>query len=321
MGSETLNICQVSLKRDIPLIIKNYNNFKKIYKDVKIYIICPSQDFLEFEERLNFKEIKILKEEDLISFNEFNDIFKKLSLEIQYKSEFQKRINWYYQQVLKISFVLKFIDKERKSIVIWDADTIILKKIDFFENDNSIMYGNFTEFHKSYFITNKMILKTLSTYYISFLNQFIAISVEDGKLLIQKLLDGQVVNISQTLSRIILSNIFLAHKEYNGSMFSEYELLGQVRYISKKNKQKPILFLRFGLNGILTKHQTCLVKFLNFKHVTYEHSHVNENSQNMLSRNQSWLILIKVIIKNLFKFYLRFLKHNFLYAKTKNEKN
>lgn len=321
MRSETLNICQVSLKRDIPLIIENYNNFKKIYKDVKIYIICPSQDFLEFEERLNYEEIKILKEEDLISFNEFNDIFKKLSLEIQYKSEFQKRINWYYQQVLKISFVLKFIDKERKSIIIWDADTIILKKIDFFENDISIMYGNFNEFHKSYFITNKMILKTLSKYYISFLNQFIAISVEDGKLLIQKLLDGQVDNISQTLSKIILSNIFLAHKEYNGSMFSEYELLGQVRYMSKKQKQKPILFLRFGLNGILTKHQTFLVKFLNFKHVTYEHSHVSENSQNMLSRNQSWLILIKVIIKNLFKFYLRFLKHNFLYAKTKNEKN
>ena len=32
MRYESLNICQVSLKRDIPLIIKNYHNLKKFIK-------------------------------------------------------------------------------------------------------------------------------------------------------------------------------------------------------------------------------------------------------------------------------------------------
>ena len=321
MRIEPLNICQVSLQRDIPLIIKNYYNFKKIYKDIKIYIICPSQEFLEFEEKLSYSEFKIFREEDLISFTEFRNIYEQLSEQIKYKSKFKDRIKWYYQQILKISFVLKFIDEKKKNIIIWDSDTIILKKINFFEKNKSIMYGNFNEFHKSYFITNKMILKTLPKYYISFLNQFIAISNEDGKLLSKKLLDNKTRNTPQTLSKIILSNIFLAHKEYNGSMFSEYELIGQTKYLFHKKKQKPILYLRFGLNGVLTKCQTILVKFLNFKHVTYEHSHINENSENMLNRKQSWLALIKIIIKNLAKFYLRSLKHNLKYEMTKNEKN
>ena len=47
----------------------------------------------------------------------------------------------------------------------------------------------------------------------------------------------------------------------------------------------------------------------------------NENSENMLNRKQSWLALIKIIIKNLAKFYLRSLKHNLKYEMTKNEKN
>ena len=117
MGYHSLNICQVSLKRDIPLIIKNYHNLKKIYYDIKIYVICPTQDFFEFKNKLNYKEIEILKEDDIISLTEFNEIFEKLSKQIQYKSEFKKRLNWYYQQILKISFTLNFINKEKKILL------------------------------------------------------------------------------------------------------------------------------------------------------------------------------------------------------------
>ena len=318
MDEHHINICQVSLKRDIPLIIKNFENFKKFYKKIKIYIICPSQDFLEFKNNLDFKEFIILKEDALISLVKFEEIFKSLSENISYETDFKKRIKWYYQQVLKISFILKFIIEENKKIIIWDADTIILNKINFFENDHSILYGNFNEFHRPYYDTNKEILKNLPSYYISFLNQFIAITVREGKFLIDKILGNEKKNICENLSKKILQSIFLVHKKYNGSMFSEYELIGQTNNLLNKKKQKPILTLRFGLNGILTKHQNLLVKILNFKHVTYEHSHQNIDSVGMLNRKQSWSKLIKIMIKNLVKFYLRYLKHNFKYMIKKN---
>ena len=33
---------------------------------------------------------------------------------INYKSEFKSRLNWYYQQILKLSFMFKFLMKKEK---------------------------------------------------------------------------------------------------------------------------------------------------------------------------------------------------------------
>ena len=64
--SEEINICQVSLKRDIPLILKNYQNFKKFYNQITIYVICPSNELIFFKDILNYKEFRIIPEDHII---------------------------------------------------------------------------------------------------------------------------------------------------------------------------------------------------------------------------------------------------------------
>ena len=44
MSEKYLNICQVSLKGNLPIILENYKNFTKIYKYVNFYIICPENE-------------------------------------------------------------------------------------------------------------------------------------------------------------------------------------------------------------------------------------------------------------------------------------
>ena len=39
-SNDKLNICQVSLKGNIPIILENYEKFKSFYKDLNILIIC-----------------------------------------------------------------------------------------------------------------------------------------------------------------------------------------------------------------------------------------------------------------------------------------
>ena len=78
-------------------------------------------------------------------------------------------------------------------------------------------------------------------------------------------------------------------------------------------KQYPILTLRSGLDGKLTNLQKKICKILDYKHVTYEHSHVNKNSQGMLERKQSWVNFLKIITKDYLKYSLRNLKNNFYY--------
>jgi len=309
-----LNVCQVSLARDIPIILENYHSFKNLYKTIKVFIICPANEILEFKKKLNFEEFNFIDEDSVISFKEFTNIFEELSTTSNYQINFRKRLSWYYQQVLKLSFVLDFVCSNEEDIIIWDADTVILKKIDFFRNKCSVKYGTLFEFHKHYFKTNKSIIGKQPKYFISSLIQFIGLSVSEYKYLNKNILNINVIKKEEKnsiqLSKIILKNIFKSHEEYNGSLFSEYELIGMSNYMFKKSKQKALFTLRSKLDGKLTNTQMMLAKILNVKHVTYEHSYLDKNSQGMLDRKQRWISFLKILIKEFFKFNIRNLKHN-----------
>ena len=190
-----------------------------------------------------------------------------------------------------------------------------MKKINFFKNEYSIKYGTFSEFHKEYYITNKAIIGELPKYFISSLIQFIAISKVECDFLLKTLnvsADNRK-NFAISIANIILKNIFNNHKVYNGSFFSEYELIGILNYILNKTRQKSLLTLRSGLNGKLSNLQILIVRILNFKHITYEHTHDNVNSLGMLDRKQNSIKLFKIILKTIFKFYLRDIRHFFKY--------
>ena len=244
MKEVRINICQVSLNRDIPLIIENCINFKNLYNKVRLFIICPHNQKKEFQDKIKFDEVSIISEDDVIKFNKFESIYNNLNGEIDYKKQFHERLKWYYQQALKLTFVFNFIKETNENIVIWDADTIILKKISFFKDDISIKYGNFFEFHKAYYLTNEYILKKLPKYFISSLNQFIAISKYEYIFFKDNFLKEKFMSISlgEKITELIFKGIFNKHKIYNGSLFSEYELIGQSNNLFKKEKQKPILF-------------------------------------------------------------------------------
>lgn len=310
-----LNICQVSLARDIPIILENYYSFKKFYDSIKIFIVCPENEIGEFKKKLKQSEFNIINENDLISLTEFKNIYDKLSTSIKYQKLFVNRLNWYYQQVLKISFVINFVASNKEDIIIWDADTLILKKLKFFNNKTSIKYGTLFEFHKPYFKTNSSIIGLHQKYFISSLVQFIGLSVSECIFFSKKIkYPHHSYNNKKTpffISRIILENIFKSHPCYNGSLFSEYELIGISNLMNENVKQKAIFTLRSDLDGKLSKTQIFLAKLLNIKHVTYEHSYSSSNSRGMLKRKQKWISFFKILVKSFVKFHLRNIKHNF----------
>ena len=284
-------------------------------KEFKIFIICPNKEINKFKKKLKFKEFNFIPEESIISFQEFNEIFEKLSVSINFKKSFRNRLSWYYQQILKLSFAIDYSSVKQENIIIWDADTIILKKIIFFKKNYSIKYGSLFEFHKPYFTTNEGLIGQNPKYFISSLVQFIGMTPLECHHLVKNYLKINTTKkkLSFFLSQTILQNIFKKHQIYNGSLFSEYESIGISNYILNKKKQKPIFTLRSGLDGKLTSMQLKIASLFNVKHVTYEHSHLNSSSQGMLKRDQSWWNFIKIMSKNFVKFHLRNLKHNFYF--------
>ena len=95
-------------------------------------------------------------------------------------------------------------------------------------------------------------------------------------------------------------------------MFSEQELIGQSNLLYNYNKQKLIHGLRSGLNGKLTNFQKKIAILLGYNYLSYEHTHQNINSQNMLKRKQAWFSFIKIIIKKTSNKFFRGLKHKII---------
>ena len=320
MKKETLNICQVSLPGNLPIILENYRNFSNLYTDINFYIICPKSQVSFFKKKLNYINIYIISEDQIISFSKFKKISNNFLKKKNYYKKIQPRLKWYYQQILKISFVIDFINKNKKNIIIWDADTIILKKIVFFKHNSSVSYGTTSEYHKAYYETNQKILKKLPNYYISCLAQFISISIDDNNILQKKLnnFKKRKGSISYWLSHLVFKAICDTHYNYNGSMFSEYELIGQSKLVFKKNTQTLISGLREELNGKLTSTQKKIAKILGYSYIAYEHSRSDILSKNMLKRKQTWFFFIKLLVRKTSNKFFRGIRHiilEFMYEK------
>tara|TARA_B100000886_G_scaffold262202_1_gene186917 strand:+ start:156 stop:1148 length:993 start_codon:yes stop_codon:yes gene_type:complete len=315
-SKDKLNICQVSLRGNMPIIINNYQKLKLYYENFNIFIVCPKKDFKFFKKKLRYKEFVVVSEDQIISFSKFEKIFSQLSKKYRFKILFKKRLFWYYQQVLKLAFAFYFLQKFHKKLVLWDADTIIAKKIEFFSGDFSKKFGTFTEFHKSYFEINKVLLGKLPKYFISSVVQFGSITKNESKILMNKLRIKRInINsIARDLSVLIMKKIFYINGPYNGSLFSEYELIGNSNILAKPGKQKLIANLRKGLKGSLSSQQLNFLSLLNITNVTYEHTHNNIHSRGMLKRKLNWYDFIIIVLKTKLKFYYNLVKHNVLFT-------
>lgn len=69
-------------------------------------------------------------------------------LEARLSSE-NPRFGWYLQQFIKLSAIERFSASE--NVVIWDADTIPLRRLSFFSNQGKPRYYASTEYHSPYF--------------------------------------------------------------------------------------------------------------------------------------------------------------------------
>ena len=307
-----LVICQVSLANNIPIIKENYKNFTKYYSNLTFFIICPNNQVKIFKEKLNKKNIYIINEDKVFKFSKFKELYKKISKNVDYKKKILKRLNWYYQQILKIVFILNNNTCKNNNLVLWDADTQILKKINFFENNKSLNYGNVFEYHKPYFLTSIKLLKIkIPNKYLSSVNQFISINPAENKYIKKLLIKGNRKSINaKTISKIIFKSIFTGNINFNHSMFSEYETFGLCKTLKNFNsKQRVIFFLRHKLTGKLTNLQKKICKISNCKHVTYEDHGNNNLKKKILNEDQKFLPFFKIFFKQYIKFIGRKIRY------------
>jgi hypothetical protein len=196
------------------------------------YVIVPSSDISKFKE-ISPIEYTVLDEVDVLPCVSIDSIAEKLPESYKY------RAGWYLQQLIKIA-ALEYVQADGdRLILIWDADTVPLKKLDFYK-DGRCIYFMGIEHHPPYFISLSRLLN---------LNKLVDFSFIAQCFVMKKKWIGEFIAELEGLHKIkwfqaILEKSDLSHP----SGFSEYETLGNWLMVRHKSEIafNPMQWERYG---------------------------------------------------------------------------
>jgi len=167
MPQDNIIAVLVAEKSVLDFIDKTIDGLLRKSNVKKIYIIVPHSDMDSFEMKMHSKPVYVVCENELIN-TENQERIKQL---LRHKNH---RYGWYLQQFLKLEFI-NYIDEE--DYLIWDADTILLKKTIFdrsrFEVSPSL------ENHTPYFRTLKKLTGIEKQVNFSFVMQYMMVNKSD----------------------------------------------------------------------------------------------------------------------------------------------
>jgi hypothetical protein len=200
-------IC-VCCARDAPVWKIASMYITKNIDSVQYKVIVPDNE-VELFKKISSKPFEVLGE-SVYTKRFANEIKKRLSNKIS------SQFGWYLQQFIKLAAVAGC--KSDEVVLIWDADTVPLKKLVFINEQGRLNYYQGTEHHQPYFETIERLLGLSKKVNFSFIAQCFAIKAE----WIQELFDDIEKKHGQSWELALLDAINFEE----GNSFSEYETLG-----------------------------------------------------------------------------------------------
>lgn len=194
--------------RDYPVLRRAVEGCRQFISAGRITVACPSQDVNPI--RFGLRDLATV-------IPEFNltpkmDIEKFRSANIPF---FPKAFGWYYQQILKMNYARA---TSSSHYLVWDADTIPLRTLSFFDNDGRVLFTSANEYHQPYFHTYEQLLGQKPLQASSFISQHMLVE----KLVMQQLMIEiesrfKVADWTEGLFQV------LSQSPYRENLFSEYE--------------------------------------------------------------------------------------------------
>lgn len=174
------------------------------------YVIVPSSDISKFKE-ISPIEYIVLDEEEVLPHLNVNAVAERLPESYKY------RAGWYLQQLIKLAAIDYLQAEDDRLMLIWDADTVPLKKLNFYK-DGRCIYFMGSVAHPPYFISLSRILNLSKLANFSFIAQCFVMKKKWIREFISELEELHKINWFEA----ILDQSDLSHP----SGFSEYETLG-----------------------------------------------------------------------------------------------
>jgi len=237
-----------------------------------------SQNLLKYVDSKNY--LVIVPDDEVLLFRSITDPVFRVVPETVYIGDLKStllsrmpdasrwRLGWYLQQFIKLAVLYEAKDYE--NYVIWDADTVPIKKIDFFRTTGDVEFFVGTEAHHPYFEFTEKLLDLSKIAPFSFIAQCFPCKGNWVKCFFKFVEEKFNDNYVNAIINLINFN------ELSG--FSEYETVGQ--FIFNRFQQQIIVkqkkWLRqgtalIGSSGNIDRQPySQLIK--DFEHITFERS-------------------------------------------------
>ncbi len=289
----------ITLEDNIQTLQAAIRQINTFYRQPDFTIVCPSRSLSVFQTKFSiFRNVNIVSEDTILSYQEYLRLAHEICGSVDATIDLKKPLGWYYQQVLKLSFLVQNAEVG-VGYVMWDADSIPLSRIDFFCDNEALLYGSAIEFHTPYFDTLRVLYGALPDHFYAFTVQFFNCTKDDAVFMERYFLavvpSSPDTSHGQWITKVMVTSIFKRHQTLHGQLFSEQECVGLGSLLRHPRKQRIIPHLRLDYQGCLTSTQLRLATFLGFKHITYE------NPNAVWGRTQGWLTLFYWLMKEVLR--------------------
>ena len=206
-----MEIVSACLLRDLPTYRRTFRSLRTFFPLDEIHLITRRQDFQKFRNACG-RNLHLWDENDLIPKMTLAELRKKPL------PFFPGGAGWYFQQFLKYAFMN--VSNAEEHFLIWDADTIALRKIDLFDALGHPCYTEAEEYHRPYFETFEALFGTPADRSHSFISQHQLVS----KVILKQMLSEIEARhpSSNGWAWAIVDNL----KGEGSNLFSEYETYG-----------------------------------------------------------------------------------------------
>ena len=305
------SVCKFEKALYTPLV---YESILKFYDFSSYSLIIPNDEiniFKKFISDKNVNNINLIPESQFISFEEFQSLYENFASELKIEKS-KKNLGWYYQQILKLAYCIEY--SKNANIVMVDADTIFLKKVNYFAKGKSIVYSSNYERNIFYKYLCEDIFQKKQKKWKSSTIQTFSITDEETQYLIQNLEKyypkGDNITFSYWLSEIVLKSVLKRFYNLYGSYISEQDLIAASNIKNGSISKSSLMFLRSGVVGELSSLQIKIAGKLNFSYFSYEKWIMKKKSMNFLDFLFAIIINYPLIHKFLKKIQIAFKQLN-----------
>ena len=231
MANIGFELILLTIERDLPVLSIGLPYIIRFIKPSSIRIIASSTCLERARElglnRCTGASIDFLDEDKVVPGLDIA-LVRKLIVERDGEGS---RAGWYFKQILNLAYSLR--EETSPYYLTWDADSIPVRGISFFDPDGRVYMTMKKENHAPYFTTSMNLIGIGKVAERSFIAEHMMFERDHVRALLKRI-DGNDSPTGASIAKRVIESI--AAEDLSGSGFAEYEIYGSFMFATARKR-------------------------------------------------------------------------------------